>query len=346
MQLQALGYVDGSFVGDLDGDLLDAKDFLEDILNSQKADHAVREGDFARAESLLRVLSERFPDALEFSNRLAAALSRQGKSEEASATLLKAAERAPDDPSLMAALGVHYARTGEYSKASALFRRAADAMPWAPGLRAMAVASQLSVSNGQEEAINLGLTYLQDFPRDYAVAGLVGVAFAKVQIAEARDLLEVGIRADRPESEVAFYLGLAELGEGKKRRARQLFRKELEHYPKHLQSAVSLVRIEGEYGRNQAVLEVASAGLVHHPSDLNLLLAKAQASFNLKDFSNSRLAVDLALLHHPTSSEAILLDANLLSKEGKPEKGRKRFAEAQEARRIESERRTTGNPTP
>ena len=213
-------------------------------------------------------------------------------------------------------------------------------------LLVLAVASQLSVPNGQEEAINLGLTYLQDFPRDYAVAGLVGVAFAKVQIAEARDLLEVGIRADRPESEVAFYLGLAELGEGKKRRARQLFRKELEHYPKHLQSAVSLVRIEGEHGRNQAVLEVASAGLVHHPSDLNLLLDKAQASFNLKDFSNSRLAVDLALLHHPTSSEAILLDANLLSKEGKPEKGRERFEEAQEARRVESEQRTTGSPTP
>ena len=50
MQLQALGYVDGSFVGDLDGELPDAKDYLEDILNSQRADHAVREGEFERAE--------------------------------------------------------------------------------------------------------------------------------------------------------------------------------------------------------------------------------------------------------------------------------------------------------
>lgn len=346
MQLQALGYVDGSFVGDLDGELPDAKDYLEDILNSQKADHAVRDGDFARAESLLRVLVQRFPDALEFSNRLAAALSRQGKSEEASATLLQAAERAPDDPSLMAALGVHYARTGEYSKASGLFRRAADAMPWAPGLRAMAVASQLSVSGGQEEAIRLGLAYLEDFPRDYAVAGLVGVAFAKAQIVEARELLEVGIRAERPEAEVAFYLGLAELGEGKKKRARQLFRKELEHYPRHLMSAVSLIRIEGEFKRNEAVLEAASAALVHHPSDLNLLLAKAQASFNLKDFSSSRLAMDLALLHHSTSSEVLLLDANLLSKEGKPEEGRKRYEEAQAARRLEQEKELQGSVSP
>ena len=346
MQLQALGYVDGSFVGDLDGELPDAKDYLEDILNSQKADHAVRDGNFERAEALLRVLAERFPDALEFSNRLAAALSRQGKSAEASATLLAAAERAPDDPSLMAALGVHYARSGQYAEASGLFRRAADAMPWAPGLRAMAVASQLSVAGGQDEAVRLGLVYLQDFPRDYAVAGLVGVAFAKAQLAEARDLLEVGIRAERPEAEVAFYLGLAELGDGKKKRARQLFRKELEHYPRHLKSAVSLIRIEGEFKRNEAVLEAASAALVHHPSDLNLLLAKAQASFNLKDFSSSRLAVDLALLHHASSSDVLLLDANLLSKEGKPEEGKKRYEEAQAARRLEQERKAQSPDRP
>ena len=77
---------------------------------------------------------------------------------------------------------------------------------------------------------------------------------------------------------------------------------------------------------------------MHHPSDLNLLLAKAQASFNLKDFSSSRLAMDLALLHHSTSSEVLLLDANLLSKEGKPDEGRKRYEEAQAARRLEQER--------
>ena len=334
MQLQALGYVDGGFVGDLDGDLPDPKDHIEDILSSQKADHALRKGEFERAEGMLRELVDRYPDALEFPSRLAAVLARQGKNAEASATLMRAAERAPDDPSIMAALGVHHARAGEYSEASALFRRAADAMPWAPGLRAMAVASQLAIPEGKQEAVQLGLAYLQDYPRDYAVAGLMGVAFAKVQAAEARQLLEVGIQADKPEAEVAFFLGLAELADGKQRRARQLFQLELKHYPKRLQAAISLIRIDGKAKRHKAVVEVATQALVHAPQNSELLYAKTQSLFNLEEYERCRLELDLALVHHPASPDLMLLDANLLSKEGKPEAGKARFTEAQEAQRA------------
>ena len=83
------------------------------------------------------------------------------------------------------------------------------------------------------------------------------------------------------------------------------------------------------------IVDVATEALLHHGSNEAFLHAKAQALFNLKDFSACRLAMDLALVHHPQSSALILLDANLLKKEGKPEKGIARFEAAKAAKRLE-----------
>jgi len=335
MRLEALGYVEGNFVGELQGILPDPKDEQEAIVHSQWAEHHGRKGELKKAEDLLRKLIVQYPDALEFSSRLASILSRQNRKDEAISILKQAAVRAPDDPSIMASLGVHNARSGRYKEATALFQSAADALPWAPGLRAMAVASQLSAPGGEEEAVRMGLAYLRNFPDDHAVAGLLGVAFAKAEVPEARVLLEAGLKASQPEREVAYLLGVALMKQGKSKRARRLFERELQHYPKQTKAAQALVTLHDKAGNQAAILQVASEALLHQSKDVFLLHAKSQALFNLKKYALCRTELDLALVHHPRNSSLLLLDANLLSKEGKPEHGAVRFEEAKAAKAAE-----------
>ena len=199
----------------------------------------------------------------------------------------------------------------------------------------MAVASQMSVKGEEGKAVALGLEYLQEFPQDYAVAGLLGVAMARVGSPDARRLLEDGAKADKPESEVCLLLGLAVLSEGDSERAIQLLNQELENYPRNLRAAQALISAHDSSKDYQAILEVSSSSLVHHPENLQLLHAKAQALFNLGEFPTCRIELDLALLKHPDSASLILLDANLLSKEGKDDEGAKRFEEAKVAKAKE-----------
>jgi arylsulfatase A-like enzyme/Flp pilus assembly protein TadD len=335
MQLEALGYVEGNFVGSTDGVLPDAKDERESIIKSQWAEHHSRKGELPKAEALLRELVQRLPDALEFPSRLASVLSKQGQKKEAVAVLKAASAHAPDDPSIMAALASHYAKEGRFEEATALFQSAADALPWAPGLRAMAVASQLSAPGGEEEAVRMGLAFLRQFPEDLAVAGLLGVAFARSEVPQARQLLEQGVKATQPEPEVAYYLGIVHMREGRMNRARALFERELKQHPKHLKSAQALISVHNKKGAFPRVRDVATQALLHHGKDEPLLHAQAQALFNLKDYSACRLALDLALVHHSESSALLLLDANLLKQEGHPKKGAARFEQAKVAKAAE-----------
>jgi Flp pilus assembly protein TadD len=200
----------------------------------------------------------------------------------------------------------------------------------------MAVASQLSVPGGEEDAVRMGLAFLRSFPEDHAVAGLLGVAFARAEVPEARTLLESGMQASRPEPEVAFLLGLAVMKEGRDKRAQRLFERELQGNPKHLKAAQALIDQHNRLGDHSAILQVASEALLHSRKDVYLLHAKSQALFNLKNFASCRTELDLALLHHPKASALLLLDANLLSKEGKTERGAARFEQAKAARESEA----------
>lgn len=335
MQLQSLGYIEGAFVGDLTGTLPDPKPHAEDILASQKADKALRRGELKEAEALLRELMTKYPQALEFHSRLAGVIARQGRPDEAAAILEAALATAPGEPSLQAALGVHRARQGDYAAATELFQSAAESLPWAPGLRAMAVASQLSVAGEEGKAVQLGVRYLEAYPDDYAVAGLLGVVFAKLGAPEARQLLETGVKADRPEAEVAFLLGLAVMAEEDDQRAATLFAKELEHYPRNLEAAQAYISVLDRAKDYEGILNVSSAALLHNPTDLPLLHAKAQSLFNLKHFDVCRTELDLARAQHPKASSLMLLDANLLSKEGKNDEGALLFEKAKAAKDAE-----------
>ncbi len=330
-QLEALGYLAEPFAGELTGQLPDPKLHTEDILKSQYADRHLRRGELAQAEELLTELVADYPQALEFPTRLASVLTRQGRDEEAAAVLEAALERAPDNGAVQAALAVHRARQKRYAEATALFQSAADTLPWAPGLRGMAVAAQLSIPGEQEQGIALGLRYLEQHPDDHFVAGLLGVQLAKMGAPEARDFLELGVQAQEPQSEVALLLALLILDEGDVDGSIDLFELELAHHPSSLPAAKALITLHDQTKQHQAIVEVAAKALLHHPEDLSLLHARAQAFYNLEDYAACRGALDPALASHPGASILLLLDANLLSKEGQPEQGAKRFEQAQAA---------------
>jgi predicted Zn-dependent protease len=63
--------------------------------------------------------------------------------------------------------------------------------------------------------------------------------------------------------------------------------------------------------------------------------ARAQAMFNLGLYKQARVTLNTGLKVAPNSSSLLLLDANLLAKEGKPDQAKSRFEAAKAAKAKE-----------
>ncbi|MBT3222097.1 MAG: sulfatase-like hydrolase/transferase, partial [Proteobacteria bacterium] len=152
MQLQALGYVEGGFTGDMSGPLPDPKDHADMVVDSQRAERLIQEEKRDEAIELLNRLVKEYPEVIEFKSRLAMLYGIMGKMEESADLLEAAVEQDPSNAMLRFTLGVHRARSNRYREASILFRDAAEAMPFSPRARTMAVAALLDAEDGREEA--------------------------------------------------------------------------------------------------------------------------------------------------------------------------------------------------
>lgn len=332
-QLEALGYVDGGYEADLaaGGPLKDPKDYTRSIAASQTARLAVLEGDFARAEKILSKLTEEFPKASEFANRLAMVLVRQGRNAEAAELLESLLEDRPDDLGLKQSVGTARALQGRYREASALFQEVADAMPFVPRSRAMAVAALFSDPTAYADAVALAERYIEAYPDDNRVAGLLGVAYLSSGREKASELLAQGMLANPPERDVALGLGKMERAAGNLDRAVERFEEELEHYPGNGAARTSLVEALSKK-KDWAKIEVVTKDwMTESEVPSNVWHAVAVAQFNQKRHDHARKTIDRSLESYPDDPHLLMLDANLLRIEGKNEAALARKAEAEAA---------------
>jgi choline-sulfatase len=335
-QLAELGYVQGSFSGDTSGPLPDPKDKKRVVGLSQRGERLEMEDKLEEANEVYATLIEENPEINEFRNRRAMLLSRLGEDKEALAVAREALSHDEDNPVLQASLAAMLGKSGAYDEAAKLYLSAAEGTPFNPRLRRSAVAALLSGSDGPAAGIKQGLAYLEKYPDDDHIAGLVGIGYWRTGEQDiAISYLERGVKADVPERDVAFDLAQAARTEGDVDRAVELLQLEVKNYPRNEMAARGLIAELSQRKDWAGVEGLARSQLAYLPDDPMMWHAEAQALFNLQNYADSRAVLDKALEKHPDDAALMLLDANLLAKEGDKERAQKRFEQAQAARERE-----------
>ena len=336
LQLEALGYVEAGFKGDLSANLPDPKLHKEAIRLSQLAERHLRLQQQDEALKILQDLSKQYPEAIEFKTRQAMILIGERRLEEANVIVEEALEQDPENAMLKYSLAVNRARRGKHQEASELFQEIAQSMPFSPRVRTMAVAAMFSTEGGEEESMKLAFSYLEQYPKDRSLAGWLGVKLALAgELNDATKLLELGILADRPERDVAFLLSGTMNARGDRGRAGELLEQEVREYPNNSKAVSALIAHLGVDKDWQGLVTGTEIPAERDLLDAWSWHARAQAMFNLGLYKQARVALSAGLEKDPDLSILLLLEANLLSKEGRKEEAKTRFEEAKAAKAKE-----------
>ncbi len=330
-QLAALGYVDGGQPLTDRSTLPDPKDRVELLRLVQLAERAESLKDKGEAERIYRRLVKEYGEVIEFKTRLGALLARTGRTQEAVDVVKAGLAIDPESPALLAFLAGQYASQGRFREASIAFETVARAQPFAPRHRALAVSSARH-GGDRDRAHLLGAEWRAAYPEDDQLAGAYGVLLGEEgRLAEALPMLEQGIQGDPPEGEVAWMLAVEAIRRGHKARGLELLAMEVKHHPGHFRAAHVMARVAGSLGKWEDQLVGASAAVAARPQLADAHYQKVLALFNLGRYAEARAAVTAGLAVDQAYPDLILMDANLLAKEGRKDLGAQRFELAKAA---------------
>lgn len=331
-QLAALGYTDGGELPDFTADLPDYKDHTKLIRLSQKAEREQMTRKADESLATLEQLVKEYPEVVEFRTRRANLLRRLKRFPEARAAIADALELAPDNANLRLMYAGHLAEEGKFDEAATTFREVAEEVPYIPRVRSLALMALRRTGN--LAAVNdLAKRWMKEYPEDYNLIGSFGIVLVEnKQYDDGLPLLEVGMKAEKPEADVAFYLAARKMGAGDLEEARRLLEIETSNHGSNLRAAAALLKLYMRVQAWQEQLELANRILSLNDKDVIAHHAKVLALFNQERFLESREAVTAGLAIDPEHPDLVLMDANLLAKEGKPEEGKKRFEEAKTLR--------------
>lgn len=330
-ELAALGYVDGAQPIDPDAILPDPKDHLAMLRVVQRGERHGEGADGPEALAVATRLAKNYPNVIEFKTRLATMLGRLGRNDEATALVDEGLEIVPDHPGLLSFKGAQLAQAGRFVDAAEVFARVAEAQPYSPRMRAQAVGAWRHGGKA-ELALERALSWRQAYPEDKHLAGAIGVLLAEAgRRAEAQPLLEEGAQADPPEAEVSWYLAVNEIARAQYGGAVEHLKREIEHHPGHVRAAFVLARLGLRLKQWETQLQGAEAVLTFTTSPAEAWYLKVLALFNLQRFPEAREAVRKGLEVDPVHPDLLLMDANLLAKEGRKDEGKARFEQAKVA---------------
>ncbi|MFT6816372.1 MAG: choline-sulfatase [Myxococcota bacterium] len=337
LQLEQLGYVQGTVSPMVLSDLPDAKDHQTLLDGMRRVPQLSDSEDYAGALGILTELIERYPGLIDLQLRRYRTLRQMEDTAGAVAQLHDIREQFAESVAGRHAQAASQMSTGEFRAASILYAELAAEMPYNPGFRSRAVWALMQVDGSPEEALALGLTTLERHPEDVGVSALVGLMLMHRGDPEAAaPYLDRGCDADRPLRSVCQHVGVRAQLAGDAERARTRLDRELRFHPTN-DAALRAIQVLLSDEKNWVLLIVAVERLLLlRGESAALRQAQAQALFNLEDFEASRQAVDRGLALHPEWSALLLLDANLLAKEGEMERAQARFEQATAALASES----------
>jgi tetratricopeptide (TPR) repeat protein len=336
-QLEALGYASSDRQPVAEGPPPDPKDHTQLVIDIQRVERKTLLGEVAQATALLEDLIRRYPNVIEFRSRLASTYARQKRFEDARRVIEEALKIDPKSTALRSSLAAHLASTGKFDEASRIFQQLAEEVPYMPRIRAMAVTALNQAAKG-DLALRLGENYLLDYPDDVPLLGVVGVLLvASNQTERGMAMIRRGATADVPEADVLYALAAEALSQRDLGGASELLAREVEHHDGNVKAWFALARVSMHQARWDEQLRAASRAIELYEREPEMHYLKVLALFNLQRYPEARAAVDAGLKIDALHPDLLLMDANLLAKEGKREQGQARFEEAQAALKLRKE---------
>lgn len=349
-QLAALGYVNGDTTNIDYATLPDPKDFREFIAKVNRLELVQRQKGPEEALKLLDELIAQKPDAFELRMRKLPLMARVGQSDQIKAFLEETATIFPDKSRVWVVMAGLALKDEDPTRALEMARRGLQADPADPAAQETEVECLMRLKQ-LDEAVRLGLAYMEKNPSNYGVAALLGRYYlSKKDLENAEKFLRIAVTGPNPRRAARSQLALLAVAAGARQDAYTLLEAEVKDYPGNQLARRMLSRLYAEDGRwldQRPQVEFLARA---RPKEAAAQLAVAQCLFNLTDFGGARKALDLALALDANDPDVLLLHANLLAKEGKREEGFQVYQRAKalnDARVAEAQKkgaRVTPNP--
>jgi arylsulfatase A-like enzyme/Flp pilus assembly protein TadD len=348
-QLAALGYVTGGG-DDIDPlTLPDAKDYPEILKFAARFEQG--KGDGSTPEQLLAevdALLAKKPDAFEIRMRRLSLLARLERREEARVFAEETSAMFPTRSRVWLMLATMAMQDQDGEQALTYARKAVEADPLDAGARE-AVVEALFRLGRKEDGMKEAAAALAADPKNYGVAAILGRESLVVKdFPNAERYLRLAVSGPNPRRAARSQLAIMALSAGARADAYNLLEGEVADYPGNRNARQMLSRMYAEDQRwldqRDHIAFLARAS----PDQPGPLRALAQCLFNLGEYDGARNALDSVLELAPEDPDALLLNANLLAKEGKREEGLAmlKAANAANDRRIEAQKAAAAGKDP
>lgn len=341
-QLQALGYMPGASGGVDPFSLPDPLDYREFLVGVDDLSRRRGDGE-AEIESKLDALLKVKPDAYELRMRKARSLTKRSLKAEARALVEETARLFPDDARPFVQLAGMALEGGDPRSAIEYTGRALDIDPKDRLAREIAVEAQIRAGL-VEDAVSAGTIWFEEDPSNLGIASILGGFWlTKGEYGQAEAYLRAAVEGANPRGGARVKLAAVLGATSRKQEAVSMLEAELADFPESVEAhrALSLVYAEeqdylSQLGHVQELVRLL-------PESVDALRELAQCQFNLADYPGARRTLTEALRREPADPDVVMLDANLLAKEGRKGEGALRF---EEARKLDAARRAEVGKAP
>lgn len=331
-RLAALGYVGGG--GDMrtDAELADPKDKLGIIDSIQTAMRQAEKGEADEAIAKLEAVAAAEPELVIVCQRLSRLYAGKQDGEKAVYWIDKAVELEPDSSNVLIHAIIVHGKANNHERALELADHGLRLNPNASEMAEFKL-MHMDVLGRTGDALQWGEGFLVSNPKATNVAGVLGVMYARIpDMEKAEPLLRHSLSSDNPPRWVNYMMANLASGASFPEEAVTYLQAELHEYPDNRQARLMLVRLLSDQKRYVEALPVVERMLKVRPTDLQLLLTKAQLHFNLEDYPTCEETLKAAEAVDPEEPELLLLKSNLLHKQGRDEESKAVFEAAKESK--------------
>lgn len=337
--LAALGYVSSTNDAGVDPlTLPDPKQYAELLRGIREFEATARPNEPEKSLEMLDRLLAMKPDVFDLRVRKSTILGRMGRKDEARAYAEATADMFPENPRAWLRLATDALLARDPMRAYEMAERARAVAPNDKAARELSVDARLRAKQ-VESALRDGEAWMAEDPTNYGLASALGRYWlAHGDYAKADSFLRIAVSGPNPKNGSRVQLAALAIGSGQRGAGYKLLEAELDDFPNSVLAHRALARLQGEDQLYLEQLPHLQALARLQPRKVNSWLDLAQCQFNLKDYRTARKTLERAIALDAEDAGVLLLQANLLAKEGKMEEGRAMFERAEAQRKLELER--------
>ncbi len=327
-RLEALGYLTTAV--DTGGATLlpDPKDKIDVLRDTQRANALTRAGRHAEARALLEKVVADEPELIDARASLATVCANEGDFAAAHVQLDAALSLSPRSTNVIGMKAAVLIAEGRVDEALARLEEALQIDPRQGRIWDQVLRSLFETRRYGEllEATDRALAEIPEAPFVHGYRGAALVALGRLD--DARPELDRALAGGQEPPWAHFSMGILEDADGDHESSLNHFLAEYNAYPEHNEALSAAVVQMLRTGRNQEAIEHAAISLARNSSQPRMHWADAQAQFNLGDYDAAAAGVQRCLALAPEDADCVLLQANVLSRQGRTEEAEATFQRA------------------